>query len=496
MSPEQVWLKARESLKFFTTRILGLKWPRHYDEWERDIKAAKRGLFEAPRGSWKTYFFSLAYPLWRVLRGKTEVLLVSDSEGQSVKNIRLIRNLIETREELAPMRPSTREIWGTDQISFPNGSLFTIMGFGTSKRGTHPDIIVNDDIEGENNRMGREDKDRMYFGVISGMAMPHTEIYTVGTPIEFGDILEQLGKIEVYKKWRRPSEINGINQYSDIWTDEWLTFRKSEMGSLNYAREMLLERIDPSTQPFKRQYETFYAELPLRFARIVTVCDPAYSENQGDWTAIVTVGFTGGNHAYVMEAKGLRREDPGAIVRELVKTIKTYNPQYVGIEKRKGDALLYSFKEARTRNNLWDFKYVELMTHGASKEKRINRVGGLIPRWEARAVHIHPEMKLLRDQLYAYRFDDSGSDHDDLVDALAYCFHPDMTVPNAGASSVPLDAEAASLEGKPRYRLGKDEMWTPREVYEWVGMKSGVSQGNYRWTSMKIPIDKRVYENA
>ena len=498
MAPSETrfWQGCKASLKFFTIKALGLKWPSHYSEWETLVEKNQRSLTEAPRGSWKTYFFSLAYPLWRILKSKTEVLLISDSEDQARKNLRLIRQTIEDRDVLAPMRPTTKELWGTDMISFPNGSLAHIMGFGTSRRGIHPDIMIPDDIESEHNRMSREDKDRMYFGVIAGMALPHTKIAAVGTPMEFGDILEQLSKNDAYAKWRRPAEKNGDNQYSDIWSDSWLSFRRTEMGSLNYAREMMLERVDPATQPFKSQYETFYSEVPARFIWKVTVCDPAYSENQGDYSAIVTIGLTGGNHAYVLESKAIRREDPGAVVSELIRTIRAHAPQVVGIEKRKGDAISYSFREARTRFNLWDFKYVELQSHGVSKEKRINMVGGLVSRWESRAVHIHPEMKQLREQLYAYRFDDSQKEHDDLVDALAYCFHPDIVRPNDGPQNVPVDSEGASLEGKPRYNLGQGRMWQPKEVYEWMNMKSGVSRGGYRWSQVDVPIysDARVGE--
>jgi hypothetical protein len=492
MSPREVkfWQGCKASLRFFTTKALGLKWPSHYSEWETLVENNQRSLTEAPRGSWKTFFFSLAYPLWRILKAKTEVLLISDSEDQARKNLRLIRQTIEERDVLAPMRPTTKELWGTDMISFPNGSLAHIMGFGTSRRGLHPDVMIPDDIESENNRMSREDKDRMYFGVIAGMALPHTKIAAVGTPMEFGDILEQLSQNEAYAKWRRPAEKDNRNQYSDIWTDEWLRFRRQEMGSLNYAREMLLQRVDPATQPFKTQYETLYTEVPPRFQRIVTICDPAYSENQGDYSAIVTVGFTGGNHAYVLDAKAIRREDPGAVVAELIKSIKSFKPEVVGIEKRKGDAIHYSFMEQRTRLGLWDFKYVELQSHGVSKEKRINMVGGLVSRWEARAVHLHAEMRLLRTQLYAYRFNDSQSEHDDLVDALAYCFHPDIIKPNYGAVNVPLDVETASIEGKPRYQLGQDVTWLPQDVPRWLSGKTNCG------SSWARGFDKRVGETA
>lgn len=433
MSPNELkfWQGCRASLRFFTTNALGLKWPSHYSEWEHQIGTAKRGLFEAPRASWKTYFFSLAYPLWRILRGKTEVLLTSDSEGQAMKNLRTIRQFIENKDELAPMRPSTKELWGTDQISFPNGSLVTIMGFGTSKRGTHPDIIINDDIEGENNRMSREDKDRMYFGVIAGMCLPSTEMYTVGTPMEFGDILEQLSKNEAYAKWRRPSEQDGKNLYPDIWTDSWLEFRRKEMGSLNYAREMLLDRIDPATQPFKREYTTLTDDLPDRgrYMLVNTVCDPAYTEGDGDYTAIVTVGITHGNHGYILRRDRLQRDQPGEVVGKLFEHIQAFDSDNVGIKRRKGDAISFSFEEHRTRENLWDFNYVQLRDTKSKTDK--SRIGGLVPRWEARTIHIPKGMDDLLKEFYEFRLNDSHK-HDDMLDAIADCFSPDMARPNAG----------------------------------------------------------------
>lgn len=457
MTPDP-WLLARSSLKYFTVKFLGLKWPNHYSEWEKTVDGSQRSLTQAPRGSWKTYFFSLAYPLWRILRDKTEVLMVSDSEDQARKNLRTMRQFIENNDALAPMRPTTKELWGTDQVSFPNGSLVTIMGFGTSRRGTHPDIIIPDDIESESSKMSRVDRDRMFFGVITGMALPHTKICTVGTPLEFGDILAQLETNEAYAKWKRPAQIAGLNQFKDIWTDDWLDFRKKEMGSINYSREMLLERIDPATQPFKRDYETTYIDLPGNWSHTATVCDPAYTEGDGDYTAIMTVKFTHGNHAYVVEAKRFRRDDPGVIVGELFKTIATQNPDTVGIPRRKGEAVSYSFNERRIRENRWDFKYVELPETQGKAHK--TRIGGLVPRWESRTLHIHKNMKELLEEFYQFRLDDSHR-NDDMLDAMAHCFNPEMAEPGGYRRSVPTRTQT---QGRPLYRVGAN-MGSP-DVFE------------------------------
>jgi hypothetical protein len=428
------WLGAQCSLPFFTTKFLGLKWHTHYEEWRQILEAEDRLLAEAPRGSHKSFFFSLAYPLWRIIRGTTDILLVSDSEDQARKNLRIIREKVEQTPSLKPLYPSTKELWGVDQAQFPNGSIVNTMGFGTSKRGEHPLLILCDDIESERNKMSREDKNRMYWAVVTGMAVPHTKLALLGTPLEFGDILEQASKRKddlgkpVYRHWRKPITIDGVNQYPDIWTDEQIRQRKAEMGSIDFAREMMLERIDPETQPFKKDYETLYRILPEKFAYTVTACDPAYTEGDGDYTAIVTVKFTHGNHGYVVDCKRIKRTDPGDIVDELFKTIAAQQPDAVGIPKKKGEAVSYSFNERRVRQNEWGFKYVELPETQGKAHK--TRIGGLVPRWEARTIHIHENMKDLLDEIYMFRLDDSHP-HDDAIDALAHCFNPEMVAPNS-----------------------------------------------------------------
>lgn len=461
------WLLAQTSLKFFTHKILGLDWNNHYDQWRDLLASNQRVLIQAPRGSRKSYFFTLAYPLWRIIRGQIDVLMVSDSEDQARKNLRVMREYVERNPYLAPLQPSTKELWGSDQAQFKNGSIASIMGFGTSKRGEHPLLIINDDIESEQNKMSREDKNRMYWAVISGMAMNETQLVTLGTPMGDGDILSQVelrkdsdGKL-IYSQWKRPVRIDGVNQYPDLWTDEQLRAKEAEMGSLDFAREMMLERIDPATQPFKKEYETLYGELPENFAYTVTTCDPAYTEGDGDWTAIMTTKFTHGNHAYIAEAKRFRRDNPGAIVDELFKTIKTQRSDAVGIPKKKGEAVSYTFEERRTRENQWDFKYVQLPENVGKSHK--TRIGGLVPRWEARTIHIHKNMTDLLDEFYQFRLDDSHH-HDDMLDALAHCFNPEMVRPNAGKRFVP-NPQTTHI-GKGLYHVGygvakapKNNLW-------------------------------------
>ena len=455
------WFGAQSSLKFFTVKFLGLKWLPHYDDWYRIVLDEKRSCVQSPRGHGKSTFWSFALPLWDVIRGGADLLLISYSEDQVINLIRLMKQEVETNEYLAPLRPSTKEIWGADKLGFADGGIIRGLGFGTSARGLHPKRIIGDDVLKDLGGMSAEDQERAWFSVITGMAMPQTQIHVIGTPIDFNDLLMKLESNPVYYNWRKPAlSDEGSPLCPQLFTKESLEMRRKEMGSINFAREYMLERIDPATQPFKSEYQTLYDAPPTNFARVVTVCDPAYTEGDGDATAIVTVGFTHGNHAYVLEAKEIRREDPGAVVNELFKTIAAYQPGVVGIEKKKGDAISFSFQERRTRENRWDFAYVELSHGGLSKGARANQVGGLIPRWEQRAVHVHRNQQSLLQQLYRFRFDDMTKGHDDLVDALAYCFHPDMAQPNTGKQYTPTASNARV--GKAYYVVGS-RIYSPPE---------------------------------
>lgn len=450
---QENWLLAQSSLKFFMMRALGIQWwPDHYAAWYRDVEENDRTKQECARGHGKSIFWSYGYLLWRIIRGQWEGILISYSEDQVRRLLRDVRLEVENNPFLEPVRPRTKDLWGTDLLTFPDGSALKGLGFGTASRGAHPNDIVVDDPLKDFGGLSAEDQERAFFGVIEGMAMPTTRLNVVGTPVAFGDLFTKLDSNPVYKCRKFPAyKSEGTPLFPELWNHENLQRKKAIMGSINFAREYMLERIDPETQIFKKQFETLYEEIPTRFAHVVTVCDPAYSEQEGDQTAIVTIGLTHGNHAYVLEAKGLRREDPGKIIDELFRTIRTWQSNVVGIEKRKGDAISFSFNERRVRDSFWSFKYVELPPgHGKNDQYRI---GGLTPRWEARAIHLHRNQTDLLQQLYEYRESDAH-DHDDLVDALAYCFHPDMLQPNAGKQFAMGDG-ADFLEGRPLYQPGR-----------------------------------------
>lgn len=440
-----------------------LKWFPHYDDWYKIVQNEKRSDAQCPRGHGKSIFWSYAVPLWDVIRGKASVLIVSYAEDQVRELIRIIKTEVESNPFLAPIRPTPKEVWGSDMLTFSDGGVIKGLGFGTSSRGLHPKRIIGDDVLKDMGAMSPEDQERAWFGIITGMAVKETRIHVIGTPIDFDDLLQKLENNPVYTHWKKPAiNKDGTPLCPELFDMETLDMRRKEMGSLNFSREFLLERIDPTTQPFKRQFETLYEVAPdrNRFMLVNTICDPAYTEGDGDATAIITVGLTHGNHGYVLSASELRREDPGQIVNELFNHIRAYKPDNVGIKRRKGDAISFSFNEHRVRENQWNFKYVEIKDKKSKTDK--SRIGGLVPRWEARTIHLHKNMTQFLRQIYEFRLDDSHS-HDDMLDAMADCFNPEMAFPNTGKRHVPTRNQKV---GRPLYRVGQGTFVDGSDVME------------------------------
>src|SRR6185503_8938032 len=109
------------SLKYFMVKFLKdpktglpLQWFAHYDDWYQIAMNEKRSDAQCPRGHGKSIFWSYALPLWDIIRGKGNVLIISYAEDQVRELIRIIKNEVESNPFLAPIKPTTKEIWGAD----------------------------------------------------------------------------------------------------------------------------------------------------------------------------------------------------------------------------------------------------------------------------------------------------------------------------------------------------------------------------------------------
>jgi hypothetical protein len=422
---------AQADLLYFAKKVLGMVIVQHHDEWDGYIRLYDRLLIEAARGHGKSWFISKALPLWLVYRGlPVSILLVSYSEEQAVDLMRKIESEIMLNPLLAHLRPKRETIWQSTLFTFANGSSIKAVGFGTSVRGQHPDWILVDDPLKDSGAISPELQYDYFMGALSGTATKHTKIVMIGTPLDPGDLLSRLESNPSYKFVSYPALTKDVPLFPYLFDKETLDKKKIEIGSLMFAREFLLQRIDPETQVFKDCYRTINNNIDYpQFVSVRTLIDPAISEKEAACdTAVTTWGVDDKNHFWELDTRLLRSDDSSAMLKEVMKCMVLYRhyTDYAVVFETELFQRLLAFEFRRLCNESGtDVRVIEV-THTGTIGKH-QRIQGLQPAWEARAIHLLPESELTR-QFQEYR-PRARNIRVDGIDALSWIKDERVNVP-------------------------------------------------------------------
>lgn len=144
---------------------------------------------------------------------------------------------------------------------------------------------------------------------------------------------------------------------------------------------------------------------------ITTTVDVRYGEKlDSDRDAIVTVGATTSGDAIVLEAWG-KRTNPLEVVRQLVQTIRRYNPRVLGIQKVGYEmSLKYHLQAELEREGLY-VRVVPVKPGGPAK----SHIRGLQPIAATGHLYVLPTQHVLRNELAEFPL----GQYDDVADALA-----------------------------------------------------------------------------
>lgn len=429
---------AKANFKFFFTKVLKNKWAPHFTEWQELIQNNKRFVLLCARGHGKTVFL-IGYALWLIYRGKpVDILFLSHSEEQVKTNImNKIDEIIMRNDALACLRPSTKQLWGAQLKTFPSGACIRGESFGSSIRGLHPDYIFEDDPLKDKGSMTPEEQLQYHMTVISGMCKRDTTLGAIGTPLDNGDLLEQLENNPAYTFKSYPA-LNDLGEalFPDLYDKELLRAKEIEVGSFAFSREFLLKRIDPKTQVFADRYRTINVEekFPEQLAVMRTILDPAASEKEGACdSAIVTVGVDYRNHKWEYRTTLVHSDNPKMVIDAVLKHIRVFKdrcPDYAVVCEAEvfQKWVANDLRQAMLNQNL-NVRVIEVAHQG--NQGKHQRIEGLQPAWETRAIHLLPE-SLLIPQFRYYRPNVKGVKIDGL-DAFAWVRDEDVAVPVVNA---------------------------------------------------------------
>jgi hypothetical protein len=403
----------------------------HHIEWDSLIRNNQRLLIQAARGHGKSYFISRALPLWIAYREvPEEILLVSYSEEQAVELMRKVEAEIKANDALAHLRPKTDTTWQTTLFTFDSGVRIKAVGFGTSVRGQHPDWILVDDPLKDSGALEPEKQYDYFMGALTGTAKRDTKILVIGTPLDPGDLLSRLENNPAYVFKAYPALVHGEPLFPYLFDKESLDRRRIEVGSLVFAREFMLQRIDPATQVFNDRYLSVNKEFKYPpFIAVRTLVDPAISEKEAACdTAITTFGIDENNQLWELDTRLLRSDDSHVMLKETLKCcviFRDYSDYAVVFEAELFQRLLaFEFRRLCLENNL-DVRVIEV-THTGTLGKH-QRIQSLQPAWEARAIHLLPESDLIK-QFREYR-PRARNIRLDAIDALGWIKDERVSVP-------------------------------------------------------------------
>lgn len=454
-------LIAKADFRYFFEKVIAGTWAPHHDEWYDLLKNNKRILIECARGHGKTYFM-VCYAIWLVYSGKSvDILIISYSEEQVKNNImNLIDRIIMKNDYLTNLRPSPKQQWGAQLKTFNTGAQIRGESFGSSVRGAHPDYLFVDDPLKDKGGMTPAEQLEYYMTALMGTVKENTQVVVTGTPLDNGDLLEQLegNKAYTFRAYPAENEERTKPLFSYLYSLQFLRDTEKERGSFAYSREYLLKRIDPSTQMFKDSYRTIdNFDRFRKYVSIRTIIDPAISEKEDACqSAIVTVGVTQDNHLYELDTRLLQKDNPKAILDEVIAVAKEYRKTYVRsandiVETRRHDdyaivveaelfqkVLSYDLRQMILEQDL-DIRVIEV-THQSTQGKH-ERIAGLQSKWETRAVHLLPESPLIG-QFRFYRPGIRGFKLDG-IDAFAWIRAEDVNVPVTEAKIIEGDASQA-----------------------------------------------------
>jgi len=198
---------ARRYLDSYFTRPCSLfhRWLADQLQDLHNRRGTRLGLV-APRGSAKSTWVSLAYPLWAAVHGyEPYILLLSDTQSQARLLLEAIKRELEDNRALAETYPAAvgqGSPWGQDRIRLANGVAIEALGTGAKIRGRRnradrPSLIVVDDPENDahvTSTVQRERSWSWFNRAVANAGTPQTNILVLGTALHHDCLVLRLAR--------------------------------------------------------------------------------------------------------------------------------------------------------------------------------------------------------------------------------------------------------------------------------------------------------------
>lgn len=287
-------------------------------------------MLMAPRNHSKTSVFSVAYPMWRILKNRNvRIVLVSQASSQSESFLRQIVLTFERDSRLkhvfGQIIPTMPDKWNANEIIVARDRLdlkdptVSTVGTGGAILSKRADLVICDDILNPANTKTQLQRDQVrawFYEVLNPVLEPETgQMLVVGTAWHLDDLYHQLMRNPAYDIKLRYDAIKNEDRHEVLWPERFswdrLMSLKADMGtnSFNKAyRNLILSDDDSLFKPewfdmakeygrkraIRRfQYTLNYADWDLGQMKVCLGVDLAISKKtDADFTAFAVIGET------------------------------------------------------------------------------------------------------------------------------------------------------------------------------------------------------------
>jgi predicted phage terminase large subunit-like protein len=424
----------------------------------------------APRGSAKSTWVSLAYPLWTAVNGyEPYIQIISDTQGQARLLLEAIKRELEDNALLAQDYPAAvgrGSPWGHDRIRLAHGVVIEALGTGAKIRGRRnraerPSLIIVDDPQNDQHVTSAVQRERSWSWfnrAVINAGTPQTNILVLGTALHRDCLvlrLSQTGGWEgktfaaigkwpermdlwstwehIYTDWETPDhEEQALAYYREhrkdmdagvalLWPERdglyTLMCLRSASGAAGFASEKQGDPFDPAACEFLPEYffgpGFWFEEWPENLVLKTLALDPSKGKDAdvGDYSALVKLAIDRSQIMYV-EAD-LQRIPTPQVVANSVEAVRQFRPDSFGVEVNQFQELLVAEFDRVSREQRVFLPTYTIPNH-INKEVRIRRLGTYLSQRKFRFKSRSPGTMLLVQQLRDFPV----GDHDDGPDAL------------------------------------------------------------------------------
>lgn len=432
----------------------------------------------APRGHAKSTLGSQIVPIWHtVMNTKHLILLVSDTQTQAMRNLKVIKNEWETNHALRALCPSitpNKDKWTESEIELFHGKTVShkiiALGSGHQLRGLRflqwrPDLVVIDD--GEDDEMVRSDLRRLtyqeWFDNVILKLDPQCDVVKIGTIIHEYSLLNRLirqtneADAHRYQNFTRRIFVALNDQGESTWPEresaDELKFQR-ELNPYSFSQEKQGQPVDPSYCPFKAEFFTerrWWTQLPTALSISITI-DPAWTvKDHSKETALICAGWDAQGRLWVLDEHHAKYDDPSLILDLILDWYLRWNkneqvhPQQkffcVGFDTISAQKMLMtSFRDRCREREL----HPHLRELKADRDK-IRRIWQLEPFFRHDKIFLRPDMTYLQSQLQGFPRNVQGG-LVDCADALAYHLQLQQYRPDGDGEPVHLMPKAMSFD--------------------------------------------------